>query len=87
VGRGDGLIQLEELSLYRHRTRDSFFSGLERGENGVAGIVVNTPAMLFYRRGEYIEVPFELTMRPILVDGAKAAVVGDIGVDYRSLLP
>jgi hypothetical protein len=54
VRRGQGFVQSKELSLYPDRAYDRRFGGVERGENRVAGIVVDPPTMLSYGSGEHI---------------------------------
>ena len=81
-----GLVEMKKFSLYRYRTCDRNISRLECGENGIAGIVVNLSAVPDYGFGKNVKVTFELAVGPILVNSAKSAVIGDICIDYCSLL-
>jgi hypothetical protein len=83
VRRSQGFVQPKELSLYLDHAYDGRLGGVERGEDRIAGIVVDSPTVRSYGSGEYIEILLESPVCPVFVERAESGVVGDVGIDDR----
>jgi len=84
--RSQRFVQPEELSLYPDGACDGCCGGIERGEDSIAGIVVDTPPMLSYGCGENIQALFESTVCTIFVERTESTVVSDVGINDRGLM-